>query len=175
MIGKAQKHSRFSDIYGLVHGIEAGLKEEFVSLNSISNLKELSQTPAAALGSSRYKVRDEDYARLIEVFRTGLIARSLSASVSEPDYKIASFVGSETVKQLMQGMSDCMISLQSFGTKPIPLQDISGKTRHFPHDYLDASQKMISPAFRDYALPYLGEVAAIARLKAKRIAKRLPY
>jgi ATP-dependent phosphofructokinase / diphosphate-dependent phosphofructokinase len=367
IIREAQKHSQFSDIYGLVHGIEGGLKEEFLNLTATSKLQELAETPASALGSSRYKVRDEDYEQLIKIFRAheiryfaqiggngsmyvshrlsqiaqqmnyelnvigvpktmdndifgtdfcpgygsaarffalatrdlgrdleametyedviiletagrdagwipaatallkesedeaphlicfpeiafdetvflsdvqrihqqlgrvfvvvgegihrangelvaqsgmqtdsvgrnvyalsagagmalaqliqqrlslqvrvirpGLIARSLTACVSEPDRASANMVGKEAVKQFLLGMSDCMIGLQEFGANAVSLSEISGKTRLFPETYMDKTGKMISPAFADYARPLIGKVESIFRLQAASVNK----
>lgn len=71
MINEARQHQCFTGIYGLVHGIEGGLNEEFIDLTreDEGTLRRLLRTPASALGSSRYKVQDEDYERLIHVFR----------------------------------------------------------------------------------------------------------
>ena len=71
VIGEAQKHSCFTGIYGLVHGIEGALKEDLLDLGGETpeNLDLLSRTPASALGSCRHKLSDADYDRILEVFR----------------------------------------------------------------------------------------------------------
>lgn len=70
VIHEAQQHTCFSAVYGLVHGIEGALKEKMFDLTKEAgeSLALLQGTPGAALGSSRYKIRDEDYARLLQVF-----------------------------------------------------------------------------------------------------------
>jgi 6-phosphofructokinase len=72
IIAEAQQHSCFSGVYGLVHGIEGALQEQFIDLTKIDKqmLQNLAHTPASALGSSRYRVCDEDYEQLINIFRT---------------------------------------------------------------------------------------------------------
>ena len=65
-------------IYGAVNGIQGVLEEHFVDLRELlSNTQDqelLSQTPAAALGSCRVKLKDpakdpSDYEKIISVFR----------------------------------------------------------------------------------------------------------
>lgn len=65
----------FEKIYGMKNGIEGLLAEEIIDLKSYfsdsgcENLKLLSLTPAAALGSCRKKLKDEDTAEaLYEIF-----------------------------------------------------------------------------------------------------------
>jgi len=72
VIGEAQQHECFTRIYGLVHGIEGALKEELLDLGGETpeNLDLLAHTPASALGSCRHKLSDDDYDRILEVFRT---------------------------------------------------------------------------------------------------------
>lgn len=59
------------EIYGLIHGIEGALRGEFVDLRRRPPewLAGLCRTPAAALGSCRYKLRPEEYARVLEMLR----------------------------------------------------------------------------------------------------------
>jgi 6-phosphofructokinase 1 len=116
----------------------------------------------------------QDLGLQVRVIRPGLIARSLTACVSEPDQESASLVGRETVTQFMQGTSDCLIALERvpLRTIPIPLDEVSGKTKTFPHDYLNENGKMPSPAFYDYALPLIGSIKPITRLKAAKVVKR---
>ncbi|MBK8021315.1 MAG: diphosphate--fructose-6-phosphate 1-phosphotransferase [Chloroflexi bacterium] len=68
-IAEAQRHGDFHAIYGARHGVEGILNERFVDLTREENLQGLAQTPAAALGASRHKLRDDDYERLFAVLR----------------------------------------------------------------------------------------------------------
>lgn len=70
VIHEAQQHTCFSAIYGLVHGIEGALNQTMLDLTAETQetLALLQSTPGAALGSSRYKIRDDDYAHILEVF-----------------------------------------------------------------------------------------------------------
>jgi 6-phosphofructokinase 1 len=75
IIREAKNHNCFTGVYGLEHGIEGALKEEMIDLSAMQAstendelLDKLERTPASALGSSRYKLKDADYARISEVF-----------------------------------------------------------------------------------------------------------
>ncbi len=71
LITEARQHSQISRIYGMRHGLEGFLQERMVDLSAVLNesLPVLAQTPAAALGSSRYKVSEADYERLLALCR----------------------------------------------------------------------------------------------------------
>lgn len=71
VIGEAQRHDCFTGIYGLVHGIEGALKERLLDLGSETgaSLELLAHAPASALGSCRHKLSDDDYDRILRVFR----------------------------------------------------------------------------------------------------------
>lgn len=61
----------FSEVIGLAHGLEGALSESFIDLTHLDDkaLDLLSRTPAAALGSSRYKMADADYEKIVYIFR----------------------------------------------------------------------------------------------------------
>ncbi|MCU0513179.1 MAG: diphosphate--fructose-6-phosphate 1-phosphotransferase [Anaerolineae bacterium] len=67
---EAQQHG-FRAVYGAVHGIEGILKEELLDIGGEreDTLEALSRTPAAALGSSRYKLAAGDLERMAAVLR----------------------------------------------------------------------------------------------------------
>lgn len=71
VLQEADKHPMFSGIHGLVHGIEGALKEEFVDLKKETKetIGLLSATPSSILGSCRHKLSEEDYERILEVFK----------------------------------------------------------------------------------------------------------
>lgn len=68
-ISEARRYGCFQAIYGARHGVEGILSEQFVDLTQQIDLERLAQTPAAALGGSRHKLRDDDYERLFAVLR----------------------------------------------------------------------------------------------------------
>ncbi|MCE5258135.1 MAG: 6-phosphofructokinase [Chloroflexi bacterium] len=70
VIQEAMAHPQIEGIYGMVHGIQGLLHEEMMDLRqeTPATLETLRDTPASALGTVRYKVKDTDYERLLEVF-----------------------------------------------------------------------------------------------------------
>lgn len=72
IIQEAQRRPEIiTKIYGLVHGIEGALKEEFIDLTNLSadELKQLENTPGAVLGSTRHKLTDAEFERVLDVFQ----------------------------------------------------------------------------------------------------------
>jgi len=67
----ALQETRIGDIYGMRHGIEGFLQEDILDLRqqSIDIWQRLLHTPSAALGSCRYKLQEDDPARVISLFR----------------------------------------------------------------------------------------------------------
>ena len=67
-----QAMDRFAgSLLGARGGITGVLEESFTDLRAQSQhaIEGLRRTPAAALGSCRYKVKDDNYLRIIEVLR----------------------------------------------------------------------------------------------------------
>ncbi|MBT9139575.1 MAG: Pyrophosphate--fructose 6-phosphate 1-phosphotransferase [Dehalococcoidia bacterium] len=69
VIQEAKKHD-VEKIYGAVHGIVGVLNEVLLDLGKEdpSTIEGLRYTPSAALGSCRYKLKDEDYGKVIDTF-----------------------------------------------------------------------------------------------------------
>ena len=76
IIETARELPEIGTVYAARHGIEGVLKEELLNLSaqSAEEVALLRTTPAAgSIGTCRYKLRpgqDEDFERVIEVFRT---------------------------------------------------------------------------------------------------------
>ena len=70
-INRAMQDARIDGIYGMKYGIEGLLREELIDLRRqpADLWPRLFHTPSAALGSCRYKLQDEDPARVIEILR----------------------------------------------------------------------------------------------------------
>jgi len=62
---------RIGGVYGMLHGVEGLLKEDLVDLRQqpVDLWSRLLHTPSAALGTCRYKLTDEDPARVIDILR----------------------------------------------------------------------------------------------------------
>lgn len=69
VLQEAARHDAIRDVLGMVHGIEGALKGEIVRLPALGpeDLDRLARTPAAALGSCRYKVKPEDHQRILSI------------------------------------------------------------------------------------------------------------
>jgi 6-phosphofructokinase 1 len=69
VIKEAMLSSEIEGIYGMLHGIMGFLNEEFVDLRKESSevLEGLRTTPSAALGSCRYKLKEEDYPKILKI------------------------------------------------------------------------------------------------------------
>ena len=67
----ALAEERIEGIYGMLHGIEGLLKEDMIDLRRQPSFvwSRLLYTPSAALGTCRYKLKDEDPERVIAIFR----------------------------------------------------------------------------------------------------------
>ncbi len=74
----AKREGVINTLYGMRNGVEGFLKEDLIDLTRFfedeSKIKTLIQTPAAALGSCRRKLKDyetdaETYAKLLEIFK----------------------------------------------------------------------------------------------------------
>ena len=71
VIRQAQSNQKISNIWGARYGITGVLNEDFIDLRRQpkDTIEGLRNTPAAALGSCRYKVKDEDYPKIIDVLK----------------------------------------------------------------------------------------------------------
>lgn len=71
VIKQALKEEKVGGIYGSIHGIEGILKDELIDLRKEDpeTIELLKQTPAAALGTTRYKLSEDigdiDYQRIL--------------------------------------------------------------------------------------------------------------
>ncbi len=66
-----RKSEQFGTLYGMRYGIEGFMKEWLINLSEQpkSLIKGLRNTPGSALGSSRHKLKDEDFPKIMEVLR----------------------------------------------------------------------------------------------------------
>ncbi|TSA36251.1 MAG: diphosphate--fructose-6-phosphate 1-phosphotransferase [Porphyromonadaceae bacterium] len=66
-----RKSERFGTLYGMRYGIEGFMNEWLINLSEQPKdlIKGLRYTPGSALGSSRYKLKEEDFPRIMEVLK----------------------------------------------------------------------------------------------------------
>jgi 6-phosphofructokinase 1 len=67
----ALRDTRIQNIYGMWHGIQGLLQEDIIDLRRqpVHIWSELLYTPSAALGTCRYKLKDDELERIIAIFR----------------------------------------------------------------------------------------------------------
>jgi 6-phosphofructokinase 1 len=70
-VQEALRHEAVDAIIGMHHGIQGFLAEDLVDLRkeSLAVIEGLRRTPSAALGSCRYKLKPEDFDRILEICR----------------------------------------------------------------------------------------------------------
>lgn len=71
ILDAAASTGAFPEVWGLRHGIEGALTGALVPLSALgpSEWEALARTPAAALGSCRHKVAEEEYGQILDLFR----------------------------------------------------------------------------------------------------------
>lgn len=71
VIDAARASRSISDIWGLLHGIEGLLNEEFIDLRAqpLSLLKKIGELPSSVLGSARRKLVSGDEIRILEILK----------------------------------------------------------------------------------------------------------
>jgi 6-phosphofructokinase len=71
IVEAALAHHRIGGIYGMLHGVEGLLKEDLLDLRQqpLDLWQRIKNAPSAALGSCRYKLREEDPERIITLLR----------------------------------------------------------------------------------------------------------
>jgi ATP-dependent phosphofructokinase / diphosphate-dependent phosphofructokinase len=93
--------------------------------------------------------------------RPETIQRSSAALASEVDRVLARRVGEDAVKAALEGRSGIMIALERTGngwrSLPISLDQIAGRERTLPPDFIDARNFNVTPRFTTYARPLIGD------------------
>lgn len=71
IIKTAKESSLIGDIYGMNYGIEGLMNESLYDLGKQPDevIRGLSSTPSSALGSSRHKVKEEDFSKILHVLK----------------------------------------------------------------------------------------------------------
>ena len=71
IIQESQKYPEIKGIYGAINGILGILSERLIDLRKEdpSTIEGLKVTPSSALGSCRYRLKEKDYEKVIDVFR----------------------------------------------------------------------------------------------------------
>jgi 6-phosphofructokinase 1 len=106
--------------------------------------------------------------------KPGTIARMAMMAASSTDLAEAEGAGREAVRRAVAGESDRMVTILREGDEPyragfgaVPLERIANTERLLPDEFIGADGRSVTPAFRRYALPLLGDpLPEYARLAA---------
>jgi 6-phosphofructokinase 1 len=109
----------------------------------------------------------------------GYLQRSFAGCVSDVDQREAREVGEKAVQYAMWGDRDGSVVIERTGYYSVdyrlaPLEDVAGKTRTMPDEFLTESGTDVTDAFRLYLRPLLGKSMPDAyRLRQNKVAKIL--
>lgn len=109
----------------------------------------------------------------------GYLQRSFLGCVSDVDQREAREVGEKAAHYAIWYDADGSITIQRTGYysvdyKLMPLEEVAGKTRCLPDEFINAESNNITDAFKFYIRPLLGSGLPTAhRLRAPRVTKLL--
>ena len=109
----------------------------------------------------------------------GYLQRSFFGCVSDVDQHEAREVGEKAAQFGIWHNLDGSITIQRTGEysvdyRLVPLQDVAGKTRHMPDEFISAAGNNVTDAFRYYCRPLLGSgLQSAHRLRAPKVSKIL--
>jgi len=141
------------------------------------------KTMSQSSGTANYlrRIVSEKLGLHARVLRPSLIARDFTSCVSRPDQKEAYLTGRSAVSHAVQGNSGYMVTLvrepgPTYGctTGLAPLQDVANTDKLLPQEYINERGNGITEAFREYALPLLGDpLPRYVRLERFAVPKKL--
>jgi 6-phosphofructokinase 1 len=113
--------------------------------------------------------------------KPGTIQRVSMALVSKADLKEAYMVGQMAVKQAVKGVTDKMVTLvrkpgKTYGctTGLTELEKVANATKVMPRDFINKEGNGMTPEFRKYAMPLVGDpLPEYVKLKKVHIPKKL--
>jgi 6-phosphofructokinase len=109
----------------------------------------------------------------------GYLQRSFFGCVSDVDQHEAREVGEKAAQYAIWHNQDGSITIQRTGEysvdyRLVPLNEVAGKTRHMPDEFINAAGNNVTDAFRYYCRPLLGSgLQSAHRLRAPKVPKRL--
>ena len=103
--------------------------------------------------------------------KPGTIQRSFISTTSTSDLQEAELVGRAAVRAALDGHRDVMVTLvrengprYTCGTGLAPLDQVGGKVRTLPQQYMDTDRGSVTPEFIRYLRPLVGQLPRFARL-----------
>jgi 6-phosphofructokinase 1 len=109
----------------------------------------------------------------------GYLQRSFFGCVSDVDQHEAREVGEKAAQYAIWHNQDGSITIQRTGEysvdyRLVPLQEVAGKTRHMPDEFINEAGNNVTDAFRYYCRPLMGSgLLSAHRLRAPKVPKRL--
>jgi 6-phosphofructokinase 1 len=109
----------------------------------------------------------------------GYLQRSFFGCVSDVDQHEAREVGEKAAQYAIWHNQDGSITIQRTGEYSVdyrlaPLQQVAGKTRHMPDEFINEAGNNVTDAFRHYCRPLLGSgLQSAHRLRAPKVSKIL--
>jgi 6-phosphofructokinase len=109
----------------------------------------------------------------------GYLQRSFFGCVSDVDQHEAREVGEKAAQFAIWHNEDGSIAIQRTGEysvdyRLVPLDEVAGKTRHMPDEFINAAGNNVTDAFRYYCRPLLGSgLQSAHRLRAPKVPKLL--
>ena len=139
VVHEALAQEAVGGIYGAQNGIRGVLEEKLIDLRRVpgETLEGLRRTPAAALGTVRHKLTDDDYDRLIEIFRAYDVRYFLYNGGND---------SMDTAHRVHQMALDAKLDLVSIGVPKTVDNDLVG-TDHCPG--YGSAARFVAMAIRD--------------------------
>jgi 6-phosphofructokinase 1 len=126
---------------------------------------------ASNLGHTLARLLSEKLGIRARAEKPGLLGRCCGPFASPLDRQEAAACGRAAAVAAAEGASDVMIALRRESSAPYhaatfltPLETVARKESVLPLDWIHPDGNDILPAFREYAAPLIGEIAAWARL-----------
>ncbi|WP_422444693.1 6-phosphofructokinase [Thermoanaerobacterium sp. DL9XJH110] len=99
----------------------------------------------------------------VKSIELNILQRCAAHMASAADNEAAVMVGRDGVKYAMEGRTGVMVSIvrcdSGFVTSTVPLQDVAGKIKTFPREWIDTENQWVTPEAIEYMLPLIqGEV-----------------
>jgi 6-phosphofructokinase len=139
VVHEALEQEAVGGIYGAQNGVRGVLEEKLIDLRRVpgETLEGLRRTPAAALGTVRHKLTDDDYDRLIEIFRAYDVRYFLYNGGND---------SMDTAHRVHQMALDANLDLVSIGVPKTVDNDLVG-TDHCPG--YGSAARFVATAIRD--------------------------
>ena len=115
---------------------------------------------AANLGHTLARLITQELGVRARAERPGLLGRSCAALTSEVDRRYARMCGRAAAQAADDGLRGVMITIRGSDTGTVPLEQVAGRERALPTDWISPDGNDVLPAFAEYARPLVGDIPA---------------